>query len=200
MDVGGAWPSARVGPCRSRPPDPATRGASTSSSATAGCSMAPAIPGTAPTSAFAATASLAVGSLGGAKGATMVDAHDRFVSPGFIDVHSHAGPGLLTAGLKHGQPVLAQGITTVLVNPDGGGPVDLAGQRATYEKQGIGPNIGLFVPHGSIRQQVMGMSDRDPDAGDLAKMVALAREGMEAGGVGLSSGLVLRAGQLLEDR
>ena len=136
----------------------------------------------------------AVGSLGGAKATTMVDAHDRFVSPGFIDVHSHAGPGLLTAGLKYGQPVLAQGITTVLVNPDGGGPVDLAGQRASYEKQGIGLNIGLFVPHGSIRQQVMGMSDRDPDASDLAKMVALAREGMQAGGVGLSSGLYYAPG------
>ena len=119
---------------------------------------------------------------------------DRYVTPGFIDVHSHAGPGLLTAGLKHGQPVLAQGITTVLVNPDGGGPVDLAAQRATYEKQGIGPNVGLFVPHGSIRQQVMGMSDRDPDAADLAKMVALAREGMQAGGVGLSSGLYYAPG------
>jgi N-acyl-D-amino-acid deacylase len=137
---------------------------------------------------------VAVGSLGGAQAATVVDARDRFVSPGFIDVHSHAGPGLLTDTLKHGQPVLAQGITTVFVNPDGGGPVTLAEQRATYEKQGVGPNVGLFVPHGSIRQQVMGMSDRDPDASDLAKMVELARQGMEAGGLGLSSGLYYAPG------
>jgi N-acyl-D-amino-acid deacylase len=136
----------------------------------------------------------ALGALGGAKAATIVDARDRFVSPGFIDVHSHSGPGLLTEGLKHGQPVLAQGITTVLVNPDGGGPVALAGQGAAYETQGIGLNVGLFVPHGSIRQQVMGMSDRDPDAGELAKMVDLARQGMEAGGVGLSSGLYYAPG------
>jgi len=136
----------------------------------------------------------AVGTLGGATAGTIVDAKDRFVSPGFIDVHSHAGPGLLTAELKHGQPVLAQGITTVFVNPDGGGPVDIAGQRATYETQGIGLNVSLFVPHGSIRQQVMGMSDRDPDTGEVQKMADLARQGMQAGGIGLSSGLYYAPG------
>ena len=136
----------------------------------------------------------AVGRLGDARAATMFDARDRYVTPGFIDVHSHAGPGLATDALRHGQPVLAQGITTVLVNPDGGGPVDIATQRATYENQGIGLNVGLFVPHGAIRQQVMGMSDRDPDATDLAKMVDLARRGMEAGAVGLSSGLYYAPG------
>ncbi|HTM33171.1 MAG TPA: amidohydrolase family protein [Vicinamibacterales bacterium] len=136
----------------------------------------------------------AVGALGTAKAKTAVDAKDRFVSPGFIDVHSHAGPGLATEQLKHGQPVLAQGITTVLVNPDGGGPIDLAAQRATYDKQRIGLNVGLFVPHGSIRQEVMGMSDRDPDAAALEKMVALTRAGMQAGGVGLSSGLYYAPG------
>jgi N-acyl-D-aspartate/D-glutamate deacylase len=40
----------------------------------------------------------------------------------------------------------------------------------------------------------MGMSDRDPDAGDLAKMMELARQGMEAGGLGLSSGLYYAPG------
>jgi N-acyl-D-amino-acid deacylase len=137
---------------------------------------------------------VAMGRLDGARATTIVDARDRYVTPGFIDVHSHAGPGLLTADLQHGQPVLAQGITTVLVNPDGGGPVTIAGQRATYEKQGIGLNVGLFVPHGSIRQTVMGMSDRDPDAAELARMVELARQGMQAGAVGLSSGLYYAPG------
>lgn len=137
---------------------------------------------------------VAMGRLDGARATTVVDARDRYVTPGFIDVHSHAGPGLLTDDLKHGQPVLAQGITTVLVNPDGGGPVTIAGQRASYEKQGIGLNVGLFVPHGSIRQTVMGMSDRDPDAAELARMVDLARQGMQAGAVGLSSGLYYAPG------
>jgi N-acyl-D-amino-acid deacylase len=137
---------------------------------------------------------VAVGRLPGARTTTTLDAADRYVTPGFIDVHSHAGPGLLTRELQHGQPLLAQGLTTVFVNPDGGGPVDIGAQRAAYEKQGIGVNVSLFVPHGSIRQQVLAMSDRDPDQAELGRMVDLARQGMEAGAVGLSSGLYYAPG------
>lgn len=136
----------------------------------------------------------AIGRLPGATATKVIDAQGLVVTPGFIDVHSHAGPGLATEALKQGQPQLAQGITTLLVNPDGGGPTDLAAQRAAYDKRGIGPNVGLFVPHGSIRQAVMGMSDTDPDSEALAKMVDLVRAGMRAGAVGLSSGLYYAPG------
>ena len=136
----------------------------------------------------------AVGDLSTATAATVVDAAGRYVTPGFIDVHSHAGPGLATPELHEGRPVLAQGITTVLVNPDGGGPVDLVGQRATLEKVGIGPNVGLMVPHGSVRNAVLGMSDRDPTPADQQKMNALVRDGMRAGAFGLSSGLYYAPG------
>ncbi len=136
----------------------------------------------------------AMGSLGSATATTVIDAADRYVTPGFIDVHSHAGGGLATEELKHAQPLLAQGLTTVFVNPDGGGPVDLAAQRATYEKQRIGTNVGQFVPHGSIRRAVMEMTDRDPNASELARMVELSRKGMTDGGVGLSSGLYYAPG------
>jgi N-acyl-D-amino-acid deacylase len=136
----------------------------------------------------------AVGLLPNATAKTVIDAADRYVTPGFIDVHSHAGAGLGTEELKHGHPLLAQGLTTVFVNPDGGGPVDLAAQRATYEKQKIGVNVAMMVPHGSIRREVMDMTDRDPDAGELAKMVELTRQGMVAGGFGLSSGLYYAPG------
>src|SRR6478609_3450086 len=80
----------------------------------------------------------AMGSLGTATAKTVIDAADRYVTPGFIDVHSHAGPGLATKALQSGQPLLAQGLTTVFINPDGGGPIDLAAQRATYDQQHIG--------------------------------------------------------------
>ena len=136
----------------------------------------------------------AMGRLGAANAKVVIDAADRYVTPGFIDVHSHAGGGLGTDELKHGQPLLAQGLTTVFVNPDGGGPVDLAAQRATYEKQRIGVNVAQMVPHGSIRRAVMEMSDRDPDPGELARMVELTRQGMLAGGFGLSSGLYYAPG------
>lgn len=136
----------------------------------------------------------AVGDLSGASGGTEIDANGRYVAPGFIDVHSHAGPGLATPELHEGRPVLAQGITTVLVNPDGGGPVDLVAQRAALEKVGIGPNVGLMVPHGSVRNAVLGMSDRDPTPADQQQMNALVRGGMRAGAFGLSSGLYYAPG------
>ena len=62
--------------------------------------------------------------------ANEIDAEGRLVTPGFIDVHSHAGVGLARPGLGQGRPLLAQGVTTIVANPDGGGPVDLAAQRA----------------------------------------------------------------------
>ena len=136
----------------------------------------------------------AVGNLTNATAPKIIDAAGLVVTPGFIDVHSHSGPGLATEGLKNGQPVLAQGITTVLINPDGGGPTDLAAQRVRYTKQGIGLNVGLMVPQGSVRQAVMGMSDREPDSEQIAKMVDLVRQGMRAGAFGLSSGLYYAPG------
>jgi N-acyl-D-amino-acid deacylase len=136
----------------------------------------------------------AVGLLDSVTATTVIDAAGLTLTPGFIDVHSHAGPGLATDGLKHGQPVLAQGITTVLVNPDGDGPTDLAAQRARYLRQGIGPNVGLMVPHGSVRQAVIGMTDRDPDSEQLARMIDLVRQGMRNGAFGLSSGLYYAPG------
>lgn len=136
----------------------------------------------------------AVGDLAGASASTVIDATGLVVTPGFIDVHSHAGPGLATAALREGRPVLAQGITTVLVNPDGGGPVDLVAQRATYQQGGIGLNVGLMVPHGSVRNAVLGMSDRDPSPADQGRMNALVRDGMRAGAFGLSSGLYYAPG------
>ncbi len=136
----------------------------------------------------------AVGSLSAATAAKVIDARGLALAPGFIDVHSHAGGGLATEALKHGQPVLAQGITTVLVNPDGGGPTDLNEQRARYAKQGIGLNVGLMVPHGSIRRDVMAMTDRDPNDAELAKMVEMVGAGMRAGAFGLSSGLYYAPG------
>ena len=136
----------------------------------------------------------AMGSLASATAKTVVDAKDRYVTPGFIDVHSHAGGGLAAAELKHGQPLLAQGLTTVFVNPDGGGPIDLAAQRATYEAQRIGVNVAMMVPHGSIRREVMAMSDKDPGPAELDRMIELTRRGMQAGGFGLSSGLYYAPG------
>lgn len=136
----------------------------------------------------------AVGRLPNARAATIVDAQDRLVTPGFIDVHSHAAEGLSRPPLRQARPILAQGVTTVVVNPDGGGPVDLTAQAARFEDGGIGPNVAMLIGHGSIRRAVLGSDNRAPSAGELEEMQELVRRGMAAGAFGLSSGLFYRPG------
>ncbi|MEJ2206080.1 MAG: D-aminoacylase [Gemmatimonadota bacterium] len=131
----------------------------------------------------------AVGALGDAPGARVIDVSGLYVTPGFIDVHSHAGPGLASPGLSGARPLIAQGISTVFVNPDGGGPIDLVAQREDLLEDGLGVNVALLTPHGSIRIEVLGMGDRDPSSAELQRMRELVRRGMEAGAFGLSSGL-----------
>lgn len=130
----------------------------------------------------------AVGELSAAQARRVIDARGLYVAPGFIDVHSHAGPALTTPELSAAHPLLAEGLTTVVINPDGGGPVDLVAQRAALLKDGLGVNVAQLVSHGAVRGAVLGMSDRAPSAAELDHMRQLVRAGMEAGAFGLSSG------------
>ncbi len=132
-------------------------------------------------------------------GAREVDVSGFTVMPGFIDPHSHAGPGLATPELRAGIPVIHQGITTVMVNPDGGGPVDIAAQRRTLEEGGIGVNVALMIGHGSVRREVLGMEARPATDGEMAEMAALVRAGMEAGAFGLTGGLYYSPGSYAEN-
>ena len=136
----------------------------------------------------------ALGRLPDAKAKAVIDAGDRLVTPGFIDVHSHASEGLSRPELRQAQPILAQGVTTVVINPDGGGPVDLAAQRLELEKGGVGPNVALLIGHGSVRSNVIGRDNRAPTPEELEKMRALVRRAMEQGAYGLSSGLFYTPG------
>lgn len=130
----------------------------------------------------------AVGELGDVAADLVVDATGLYVAPGFIDTHTHAGGGLATAELSHARPLLAQGLTTIFANPDGGGPVDLAEQRAELLKDGLGVNVAQFVSHGSVRSAVLGSEDRAPTAAEMERMRGLVRAGLEEGAWGMSSG------------
>ncbi len=137
---------------------------------------------------------VAVGRLRGATARMTIDAASRLVTPGFIDVHSHAAEGLARQQLRQGQPLLAQGVTTIFANPDGGGPVDLAAQRAQFEKGGLGPNVALLIGHAAVRRAVIGGANRAPTNDELNRMRDLVRRGMEEGAYGLSSGLFYTPG------
>ncbi|MCK4772601.1 MAG: D-aminoacylase [Candidatus Latescibacteria bacterium] len=131
---------------------------------------------------------VAVGDLSAAQAERMIDAGGLYVAPGFIDVHIHAGRGLVTPDRSPAHPLLAQGNTTVVIGPCGSGPVDIAGQREQLIEDGLGVNVAQFIGHNSVRRAVMGMEDRAPTEVELEEMKALIRQGMEDGAFGMSSG------------
>jgi len=148
---------------------------------------------------------------------TTIDADGRIVCPGFIDTHSHSDLRLF--GDPTLEPKIRQGITTEILGQDGfsvapmyrdGGAEEwqsqlsaLAGQTEVdwawgsvgdyfdaIEKNGVGPNVGLLVGHGTVRYDLLGMDDRKPTDGELEGMRDLVVEALDDGALGLSTGLV----------
>lgn len=129
---------------------------------------------------------------------TIIDAKGKIVSPGFIDIHSHADD---TFGHRNGiraqNPLLRaahnmvmQGVTTLVVNHDGRSQRSIAAQRQEIEVGGVGPNVALLVGHNTIRFTAMGDDhQRFATPEEIEKMKVSIREGMEAGAFGLSAGL-----------
>jgi dihydroorotase/N-acyl-D-amino-acid deacylase len=139
-------------------------------------------------------------------GAPTVDAGGLVVSPGFIDVHSHADAGVApgnplgTDPLRRfdgqdliGNPAaendIRQGVTTVIAAPDGFGTphVDAYLTRVATARPAI--NIGVFVGHGAVRSEVVGLEDRAATPEELQRMKELVRSAMRDGAFGLSTGL-----------
>ena len=122
----------------------------------------------------------------GLDAAVVVDVDGLMVTPGFIDMHSHAE---LTEDYgRDALPFLHQGITTVAIGVDGGGTPDIAELFAGLEGR-IGVNAFVYAGHGEIRERVIGSDDRAPTAAELNEMRALVRQAMDEGAFGLSTGL-----------
>jgi N-acyl-D-amino-acid deacylase len=134
----------------------------------------------------------AIGDLRNATADSVVEARGMIAAPGFIDSHSHLGDHeLLRAELAGCDPMLAQGVTTVLVNADGWGVVDLATQRALISKAKPGVNVALMIGHKAVRIAVLGLADRAPGPADLDQMRQLVRVAFQRDGAfGLSTGLI----------
>jgi N-acyl-D-amino-acid deacylase len=116
-----------------------------------------------------------------------VDVSGLVVTPGFIDMHSHAE--LDEAYGRPGTAFLFQGITTVAKGVDGDGDDQVAGHFAGWRERGIGVNAFTYVGHNTLRRAVMGMDDRAPTPEELDEMRAYVRRAMDQGAQGLSSGL-----------
>lgn len=122
----------------------------------------------------------------------VVDAAGKILAPGFIDIHNHSESGLPREGAAAKQ--VSQGITTILVGPDGGSPFPI-GEYLSKLQGKIAPNVGAFIGHGTLRQQVMnGDYARKTTDEELGKMIALIEQAMREGAFGLSSGLEYDSG------
>jgi len=129
-----------------------------------------------------------VGELQADPGETVVDAGGRVLAPGFIDTHSHHDrglnerPGALAA--------VSQGITTVVVGQDGESHFPLADYFGRLAEHPPAINVASFAGHGTLRARVLGEDYRRPaTAAEIAEMRGLLRQELEAGALGLSTGL-----------
>ena len=116
----------------------------------------------------------------------VIDAANRVVAPGFIDLHAHLDPLLRLPGAESH---VRQGVTTALGGPDGGAPFPLAAYLDSAQSLGLGMNVGFLVGHNTVRQRVMRMADRAPTADELERMKAMIAQGMGEGAFGISTGL-----------
>ena len=112
----------------------------------------------------------------------VIDATGKLVVPGFIDPHSHSWPGLGDPKLADAKPILLQGITTVMINPDGFSPPDLRPQVAAIEAQRPALNAIPMIGHNGVREAVLGLANRAPTPAELAKMQGLVRQRLNSRG------------------
>lgn len=133
--------------------------------------------------------------LSGVAGET-IDASGLVVAPGFIDPHTHAPEALSRlSGPFLIEQYLAQGVTTIIIGPDGGlAPAPLKEMIGQLEARGASTNFACYVGHNGIREAVMGVAQRAPTPPELEAMKSMVREGMNLGCVGLSTGLMYEPG------
>lgn len=132
----------------------------------------------------------AIGDLSQATAALQIDATGLYVTPGFINIHSHASPDALPTAVN----MLTQGVTTEIFNADGAGPVDLARQMNALAAPGLAVNIGGYIGFNTVWQTVVGNTDRRPTPEETERMRALIAAGLEQGAWGVSAGLDYKPG------
>lgn len=162
---------------------------------------------------------LAIGDLSRVDGdgsARVMDAADRLVAPGFIDPHGHSDGSLFLDGLLTSH--IHQGFTTQLSGNCGESlapitdagrevvelalrPHELVARWRTFgeyldavEQESLGPNVAFLVGHGTLRASVMGADGRPATDLERHAMVREVDSAMEAGAIGLSTGLIYAPG------
>jgi len=120
-----------------------------------------------------------------------IDAYDKAVTPGFIDLHSHGDP-LETPRFEN---FLAMGVTTIVLGQDGSSPdfAPLSDWLTQVEENGIGTNLAMFVGHGTLRNQSGIALSTDPEPELVEKMLESLDRTLQYT-FGLSTGLEYNPG------
>jgi N-acyl-D-amino-acid deacylase len=160
---------------------------------------------------------VAVGELAEAAGTT-IDAAGRIVAPGFIDAHAHSDFALLRDPLNPEK--VMQGVTTNIIGNCALSPAPVVDAvrlffegllqhvfgtvnirwtefdelLQVYENEGVAPNLKSLAGQGTIRMAVMGMEARPAAADEMQAMQRHLRAAMEAGALGVSTGLMYPPG------
>lgn len=143
-----------------------------------------------------------------------IDANKLFISPGFIDIHTHSDLTLLINPKADSK--IRQGVTTEVIGNCGlsAAPVNKENLRLhkklfepyseyvswswrtveeyfkAMEDNGLCMNVAALVGHGTIRTAVMGFNDDPPTEGEMKEMKLLVEQAMMDGVFGISTGLV----------
>jgi N-acyl-D-aspartate/D-glutamate deacylase len=150
-----------------------------------------------------------IGSLSDRDAIRTIEARDRIVSPGFIDMMGQSSLVLITDP-PSAESKLRQGITTYL-SGEGGSPAPQSAETqsspliiegdtvrwntyaeyfAIMERFGVPINVVHDVGLTQVRRVVLGEGDIQPTAIQLEEMKALVRQAMEDGAVGTSTSLI----------
>ena len=130
----------------------------------------------------------ALGKLDRATADRVIDAANRVVAPGFIDVHTHIEGSI--EKVPRGDNYLLDGVTTVVTGNCGGSELRLADWFSKLEGLGIGLNVASLIGHNTVRAEVMQRENRKATPDEIAKMEALVEQAMREGAVGFSTGLI----------
>jgi N-acyl-D-aspartate/D-glutamate deacylase len=120
-----------------------------------------------------------------------IDAYDKAVTPGFIDLHAHGDP-LATPEFEN---FLAMGVTTIVLGQDGSSPdvEPLSAWLTQVSEQGIGTNLAMFVGHGTLRDQAGIGRSASPETEDMERMLEMLDRTLQYT-FGLSTGLEYNPG------